>query len=195
MPLAPPGFYGKIPARGDFLSCRVPAGLAARWDDWLAGLTVAVRAASGDAWPAAWLTAPLWHFALGAAVAPPVGAAGVLIASADRVGRMFPFTVIGASSGVPCEAWFAAAEALVFDSLEDGFDPALLDSALIELGPPAAGRSLDAGHTLWSCRGSDRVMPTTRQFAGLPDRAASVAMVMGEAADEAASVDFMSQIP
>src|ERR1700761_2623262 len=98
-----PGFFGKIPARGDFLSRRVPPGLAASWDAWLQKLTETVRGAGLRGWQDAWLTAPLWHFMLGTNLAPQHGAAGVLVASADRVGRLFPFTVIGAAS--PSSAW------------------------------------------------------------------------------------------
>ena len=93
----PPGFFGKIPARGDFLSRRVPPGFGPAWETWLQDLTVAVRSAGQPGWQDAWLTAPLWHFALGARLAAPHGAAGILLASADRVGRLFPFTVIGAA--------------------------------------------------------------------------------------------------
>lgn len=141
-PAPSPGFFGKVPARGDFLSRRLPANLATAWEQWLQVLTATVREAAGADWPEAWLTAPLWHFALGEALAPPHGAAGVLVASADRVGRMFPFTVVG-----PCDPaapadpaalaeWAQAVEAMVLDALEDGFDPATLDTALAGLGPP-----------------------------------------------------------
>lgn len=132
-----PGFFGKIPARGDFLSRRVPSGIAAAWEAWLQDLTVTVRG-SQPGWQDAWLTAPLWHFTLGAALAPPHGAAGVLVASADRVGRLYPFTIIGASAsrrGGP-ERWAPEAEALALAALDDAYDPATLDAALLALGPP-----------------------------------------------------------
>lgn len=131
-----------MPARGDFLGRRVPPGLAAPWEAWLQGMTAAARLAAPEGWPEPWLTAPLWHFALGAAVAPPHGAAGVLVASADRVGRLFPFTVVGAAGApgsggaVPLADWSRAVEALVLGALEDGFDPDRLDAALVRLGPP-----------------------------------------------------------
>jgi type VI secretion system protein ImpM len=179
MTLAAPGFFGKIPARGDFLRRRIPPAVAPTWDQWLGQLTVAVRDAAGEAWPAAWLTAPLWHFALGSAIAPPSGAAGVLVASVDRVGRMFPFTVIGPSAGIPDETWSAAVEAMTLEALEDGFDPETLDAALVRLGPPAEETELAPGQSLWWCRGSDRVPPTRSLVAGLPDRAGSIGMVLG----------------
>jgi type VI secretion system protein ImpM len=137
-----PGFFGKVPARGDFVSRRVPAALRSDWESWLAALTVAARDALGSSRPDEWLTAPLWHFMLGSGIAPPDGAAGVLVASADRVGRLFPFTIIGAVSGSVASDWPAlniwagAAEALTLKALTDDFDPDVLDAELISIGPP-----------------------------------------------------------
>src|SRR4051794_39978953 len=95
---AAPGFFGKIPSRGDFLSRRIPPAVAASWENWLQELTLGVRETGERGWQDAWLTAPLWHFVLGRNLAGPHGAAGVLVASADRVGRLFPFTVIGSAA-------------------------------------------------------------------------------------------------
>lgn len=136
-----PGFFGKIPSRGDFLSRRVPPGVATAWEAWLQNLAVAVRNAGQRGWQDAWLTAPLWHFVCGAQIAPPRGAAGVLVASADRVGRLYPFTVIGAAApGTAWDlaAWERQAERLALAALEEEFDPATLDAGLMELGPPPA---------------------------------------------------------
>lgn len=158
MVTAPPGFFGKVPARGDFIARRVPHGFDAQWEEWLASLVVAAREALGEAWPDDWLTAPLWHFVLGAGLGGPDGAAGILVASADRVGRLFPFTIIGAcarlertSDGAARTAlrdWTEAAEGLALDALEDGFEPDRLDAALEALGPPPAveGVALRSGH-------------------------------------------------
>lgn len=184
MILDPPGFFGKVPARGDFVARRVAPGLAEQWDAWLTLLTTSVRESAGEDWPEAWLTAPLWHFALGGGVVHGVGAAGVLVASADRVGRLFPFTIIGPASGVPDEAWCDAVEALVLESLEDAFDPDVLDESLTRLGPPGPGEPLDSGQSLWRCRGSDRVEPTSRLVEGLPARDGAAAMVLGGGSPE-----------
>ncbi|GAC1346439.1 MAG: type VI secretion system-associated protein TagF [Acetobacteraceae bacterium] len=137
-----PGFFGKIPARGDFLSRRVPPALAASWEAWLQELTLGVRESGERGWQDAWLTAPVWHFVLGRELAGPHGAAGVLLASADRVGRLFPFTVVGAAAEGAAEgaAWGRRVEGLALAALEEGFDPGTLDAALAALGPPPAPR-------------------------------------------------------
>lgn len=174
-----PGFYGKVPARGDFIGRRVPPAFAAQWDSWLGTLALSAHAAAGPAWPEAWLTAPLWHFAIGATLAGPPGAAGVLIASADRVGRLFPFTILGPAAGIPTQPWCDAVEALALDALDDAFDPDALDDALHHLGPPPPGDPLDPASSLWRCRGSGRVAPTTRLIPGLPTPDTAAAMVLG----------------
>jgi len=142
---------------------------------------VAAREALGDAWPEDWLTAPLWHFSLGAGLVAPAGAAGVLVASADRVGRLFPFTIIGAAAPVPGASaaagrtalaeWSAAAEALTLGALDDGFDPEALDAGLQALGqPPAvAGAAHPSGHWrlpddgTWPDDADDALADTLRQ--------------------------------
>jgi type VI secretion system protein ImpM len=210
-----PGFFGKVPGRGDFLARRVPAGIGAAWEAWLSDLVVAARAALGESWPNDWLTAPLWHFVLGKGVAPPTGAAGVLVASVDRVGRFFPFTIIGAgtASSAPDHAaldgWARVVEALALDSLEDGFDPDILDAALRTLGAPSVGtgamhvtghwaltledgwpsrvdeaescalRLPGADQSAWWCRGGKRMAPLQLRCAGLPDPDTAAAMITG----------------
>lgn len=171
LPVEAPGFFGKVPAFGDFLSRRVPARLRDDWEAWLASLVVSARAALGSDWPRDWLTAPLWHFVLGKEIAPPEGAAGVLIASADRVGRVFPFTVIGTaapSAGYDAAAltdWGSRAESLALDALEDDFDTEALDEALRALGPPPAvtGAKRSTGHWRLLFEGDDPVPAEDQQ--------------------------------
>jgi type VI secretion system protein ImpM len=152
MAVQAPGFFGKLPSRGDFLDRRVPPALRRAWEDWLTRLTAGARVALGEAWPEDWLGAPLWHFALGAGLAPPDGAAGILLASADRVGRLFPFTIIAPAAGAPDAGgradWLRQAEALVLAALDDDGDPETLDAGLQALGPPppAPGAPRQPGH-------------------------------------------------
>ncbi len=150
--MVPPGFFGKIPGRGDFISRRVPGGIQQAWEDWLAGLVLAGREALEAEWPDAWLTAPLWHFSLGSGLVAPGGAVGVLVASVDRVGRYFPFSIIAAAAAGYCDDaatldWSRAAEGLILGALDDDADPDDLDAALTALGAPllAAGPGARSG--------------------------------------------------
>ena len=90
-----PGFYGKVPAFGDFLSRHMPSSFVNEWDAWLQSLIESSRLRLGQEWPDAWLEMPIWHFGLGAGIAGPGKAFGVLIPSVDRVGRHFPFSILG----------------------------------------------------------------------------------------------------
>ncbi len=149
---APPGYFGKIPARGDFLARRVPPSVAAAWEHWLQELAATVREIGERGWQDAWLTAPLWHFVLGRNLAGPHGAAGLLVASADRVGRLFPFTIIGAAApdAAPDRAeWGRHAEGLAVAALDESFDPATLDASLATLGPPPAPNGPNRPAGVW----------------------------------------------
>jgi len=177
-----PGFYGKSPARGDFLSRRIPSGFVAEWDMWLQSIVTASKVLLGEDWLPAWLEAPVWHFALGSAIAGPHPAVGVLIPSVDRVGRHFPFTILGEchADGVPHALWSPRAEALALGALEDGFDPDLLAAELAGLGSPAAHATANApGETIWWCRDTPRVPATTLRAVGLPCPTDAAGLVAG----------------
>lgn len=193
-----PGFHGKVPTLGDFLSRRLPPGFATPWDEWLQRLVQASRARLGPDWLAAWLEAPVWHFVLGAGIAGPARAYGVLIPSVDRVGRHFPFTILGLAraGGAALPPWTLRAEALALSALDDGFDPVQLEADLSALGAPddpaprsaadpgewpaeAAIAALMPGETLWWCRESARVPATLLRCRGLPDAAAAAGLIAG----------------
>ena len=89
-----PGWYGKLPALGDFAGRRLPPLFVDPWDRWLA-LGMSHWRDSDPAWLEAFLAAPTWRFALGAGVPFELspGYAGVLMPSVDRVGRYFPLTI------------------------------------------------------------------------------------------------------
>jgi type VI secretion system protein ImpM len=138
------GLYGKLPAKGDFVTRRLPHDFVTAWDDWLQeGLTLS-RDRFGDRWLDAYLVSPVWCFVLPAGQFGTAAIAGVIIPSIDRVGRYFPLTLavpLGeevnllqlAAFGGP---WFEAAEDLALSSLEDdlGFDR--FDQAVADLGSP-----------------------------------------------------------
>ena len=156
--VSPPGFFGKVPARGDFLDRRMPSGFQSAWESWLSAFVVAARDALGAAWPEAWLTAPLWHFTLGRDIVRPFGAAGVVLASVDRVGRFFPFTIVGGATQQPggsheaCspDDWARAVEALAVAALDDDFSPDRLDEQLRDLGPPPAATGAVRPEGVWT---------------------------------------------
>ncbi|HYM01799.1 MAG TPA: type VI secretion system-associated protein TagF, partial [Stellaceae bacterium] len=88
------GLCGKLPARADFVTRRLPPSAVETWHAWLAEALVAMRAALGEAWLDAYLHGPIWRFALPAGVIGPKATAGTLMPSVDSVGRYFPFSIM-----------------------------------------------------------------------------------------------------
>jgi type VI secretion system protein ImpM len=142
-----PGFHGKLVAKGDFITRRLPRTFLDPWDSWLQDVIGGSRARMGDAWLDAYLTSPIWRFVLSAGLCGDAAAAGVLMPSVDRVGRYFPLTIIaplpaGADPLVLPVAgteWFHEAEELVRSALDDAFDFDGFDARVAALGLPPAG--------------------------------------------------------
>lgn len=86
------GWYGKLPWVGDFVGRGLP--WQRRWDDWLQRALVAAEALLGPAVLRERLRgmAP-WQLLLPAADQQGLGWCGIVAASADRVGRVFPLLV------------------------------------------------------------------------------------------------------
>ena len=122
-----PGWYGKLPALGDFARRRLPPGFIEPWDEWLRQGLAASRAALGQDWLAHYLGASVWRFVLLPGIIGPDAWAGVLLPSVDRVGRYFPLTVC---AGLPAAAPLGRSLAGL-----DGWLTALERSALLGLDP------------------------------------------------------------
>ena len=135
--------YGKVPTAGDFLRLGAPpSGFVAAWDAWLQAGLLDGAARLAEAWDAAYMSAPIWRFSLGAGLAGPVAVAGVMMASVDRVGRRFPLTLLwpraldGIDGHLGAGAAFARMEAVVLAALEDDMTRDRLDAALRDLPEP-----------------------------------------------------------
>lgn len=158
--MAPIGFFGKMPAHGDFVRRDLPGAIAEAWDPWLSGLMGAAREAlGGDAWLDVYLTSPVWRFAFGPDVAGPAQT-GVLVPSVDRVGRYFPLVLVlpveAPAPSVPTmaragDALLSRLESLALRALRD--DTLNADALSTELAtldwswpdPPAPLGELDEG--------------------------------------------------
>lgn len=141
--MTPPGFYGKLPGLGDFVTRRLPADFVQTWDLWLRESLTASRAQLGNAWLDVYLTSPLWRFALTAGVVSQQPWVGVLMPSVDRVGRYFPFTLACPLAsgtellGLFCSSnWFERAETLALSALDDGLTIEHFDQQVKALGAP-----------------------------------------------------------
>ena len=135
-----PGFYGKVPVLGDFVSQRLPVSFVKNWDTWLQNGLSASRQELGDNWLDIYLTSPIWRFAMRPGACGATAWAGILMPSVDRVGRYFPLTLaakIEESQALPklfisAAGWFDKLEQLALTALEDDFDLAEFDRKLQE---------------------------------------------------------------
>ncbi|HYS14557.1 MAG TPA: type VI secretion system-associated protein TagF [Burkholderiaceae bacterium] len=134
------GWYGKIPALGDFASRRLPTEFTQRWDAWLARAIETSQAALGGAWLDTYLSGPLWRFALSPGIIDARFWFGVLMPSVDRVGRYFPLTIATATALPPSpplaalEQWYERAATAALGCLTPGASVERLESALASLG-------------------------------------------------------------
>ena len=140
-----PGLYGKLPARGDFLSRRLDADFVAAWDEWLQRVMRESRELLGARWLECFLSAPVWRFVAPAGMYSKAGWVGVTVPSVDRVGRYFPLTIAAAiredSLDVPstlaqARPWLDAIETLALDALSPGLDVEAFDQRLAALRLP-----------------------------------------------------------
>jgi type VI secretion system protein ImpM len=121
------GFYGKLPAKGDFLTRGLPREFIDRWDDWLQHGMNDSRQSLGEGWLQTYLTSPLWRYVVPANTLSPDAWAGVFMPSMDKVGRYFPMMIatklpddakpllVAAS----CNSWFEAMEGQLLAALDE----------------------------------------------------------------------------
>lgn len=157
--IATVGFYGKLPAKGDFLSRHLPREFVSAWDDWLQSGLNASRAGLGDQWKNIYLTSPIWRFALSPGNCGECGWIGLFMPSMDRVGRCFPFAVARAlpenrpplDAAIGQQSWLSRVEELSLTALDDDdIDLAEFDESLAaatttfpDSGEPSDGTGIE----------------------------------------------------
>ena len=175
MTTAKAGFYGKLPARGDFLRDTLPRTAAAAWDGWMQAVLPVAQARLNGGWTETWSMVRPWRFWLGAGLCGDACLSGVWLASADRTGRPFPF-LLAAQAAAPTERFLAAAETLAVKAVEGSVTPEELSRALrSDLRPEAAtapAPQCDGVRARWW-----RAAGGERESSGWPDADAFVEMV------------------
>ena len=161
-----PGFYGKLPGRGDFVSRRLPRSFLDPWDRWLQESLSVSRKQLGKAWLDSYLISPIWRFVMGAGTCGSAAMAGVMMPSVDRVGRYFPLMIALELTNsvdnlrllVEADPWFEAAEQLALRGLQDDLDLDDFDQRVSALGAPplplpesTLGDSAGGLNTAWYC--------------------------------------------
>jgi len=183
------GFYGKIPARGDFVRVGLPRDFTDPWDAWLQSVMSRSQALMGNDWLPAFLEAPVWHLILPPGMCGSLAALGTMLPSVDRAGRYFPLTFGVLSphcvARASATAWLDSCEAAGIAALERDSPP---DEIAAMLGSTETLVMIaDQNEALWWSGGSTRVEPTCLTLQGLPD-AATYAAMLGAGTDVRALV-------
>jgi len=175
------GFFGKIPARGDFVRAGLPGGFVDPWDRWLQIVLAASQDRLGDRWRPAWLEAPVWLFALAPGVAGPLSALGAMLPSVDSHERYFPLTLARIGGDAIDATFLAAAESAGRDAIADDLDPQAIAARLAEYArasqTPMRPEPMPRDGTLWWTEGAPRRSPVCLTLADLPDGATFTAML------------------
>ncbi|MBL8473014.1 MAG: type VI secretion system-associated protein TagF [Rhodocyclaceae bacterium] len=146
------GLYGKLPGLGDFVRRRLPGEFVAVWDNWLQRMVKCSREALAHDWLDAYLSAPIWRFALPAGICGSSAWVGVLVPSVDKVGRYFPLTLAinmpidtdPVGTMFSAQRWFAALEQYGLAALNQRLDFNAFDERLGRIGAPDAMAAADA---------------------------------------------------
>jgi type VI secretion system protein ImpM len=183
----PAGFYGKIPARGDFVRFGLPRGFIEAWDGWLREVLAASQTTLGGDWLPAWLEAPVWRFALAPGLAGSEGALGLWMPSVDQAGRYFPLTLAAicprALALRDAGGFLDAVERAGREAIAADLSPqALAERVVAALSAPAAeagvaGEIFPSAGALWWSAGAPRRPAYTFATAGLPSAGAFLAML------------------
>lgn len=125
------GFYGKLPAFGDFLRRNVTPAFIEGWDNWLLRAMENAAWQLKDNWQPLYLNAPLWRFYLSEGVLDENAFLGIAMPSVDKVGRLYPFTLVVELQGQENPLALLASLESDLHRLED-FLIALLDEKTID---------------------------------------------------------------
>jgi type VI secretion system protein ImpM len=186
---AAPGWYGKLPALGDFAQRRLPADFVTAWDAWLQGVIIDSQRTLDDSWLSHYLTAPVWRFVLTRGVLGAQSWGGILLPSVDRVGRYFPLTVC---APLPPLSWSDAEMATLdgwMDRLEEAVRTCLSHDAtvagfeadLAQAGLPALPNQVLAGAEAAAARLAGHQEFLVPQIPGRPPAVASLAGTLFDA--------------
>ena len=162
------GLFGKLPAHADFVHRLLPRSFIAPWDAWLSDGILAAQPTLVERYAAAWETAPAWRFRLAPGVCGPDAALGVMLTSADQVGRRFPLTLVALQPMAvppPAEEWFVALESAARAGRDGALDADQLVAALPALPDEDDDATLDGRSLFWSAAGTQlTAMPPASLF-------------------------------
>jgi type VI secretion system protein ImpM len=138
------GYFGKIPALGDFVTRGLPTTFIETFDNWLQRGLFMSRETLGERWLAAYQAAPAWRFCLQSGVVDSSAWCGLMLPSFDRVGRPFPLTLLavlpdGADLTTVVDghsAWFDQVESAMWRIIRGETQAPAWDVEILNFVPP-----------------------------------------------------------
>jgi len=98
------GWFGKLPALGDFAGKALPLSLRNQIHAWCAQGMDRLSQTQGETWKVAYQLAPVWHFVMNAHIWDSRPLMGCVAPSMDRVGRYSPVLVLRSMEAIPIKA-------------------------------------------------------------------------------------------
>jgi type VI secretion system protein ImpM len=147
--LTPPyaGFFGKLPATGDFVTRGLPDAFRKSWDAWITR-HVAPRLRLGTGWPQGGLRVRL--------VSGSRVAAMVIVPGVDSAGRVFPLSLCLIGKTLPGPAglcpWFSGARRCAETAMARRLEADALQNALEALDAPEGGNGDTPPMLVWTRR-------------------------------------------
>jgi type VI secretion system ImpM family protein len=177
-----PGYYGKLPQRGDFIKAGLSPELISKWDHWLSDGLEFCKQTLGENWLARYLQAPIWRFYIAPGVLEKNCLIGVFFPSVDKVGRYFPFTLMCALPDMPngwlgnerIDEYYARLEKIGMVALDEACDIEDMEEALGEFDWPFPTVHREPPEYIeWAGRDIDRYKMLSNHFFSLSQPQAS----------------------
>jgi len=125
------GFFGKIPATGDFVASGLPRVFIDRWDRWMS-MELRARPDEGE------LDPRVWRFIVEAGIFSDQPCTGAWRMSHDRIGRRYPFAIVRLGQPPdPASPWFDAVTIIVHDAVADARTQGWIAERIAALQEPA----------------------------------------------------------
>lgn len=129
------GFFGKIPATGDFVAWNLPRTFIDRWDRWMS-MELRARPDEGE------LDSRVWRFTVPAGIFGDQSCAGTWRMSEDRVGRRYPFSIMALGPAPDMtDPWFDMIHEMTRTAVDEGWLPPIIQGKLADLVAPVASPS------------------------------------------------------
>ncbi|MFC5989997.1 type VI secretion system-associated protein TagF [Limoniibacter endophyticus] len=140
------GFFGKVPAHGDFIASGFERATESGLDAWVRGGLQALRDQDEAGWRHSFAHGSTWRFVAERGAFGPSVLAGVILPSRDRVERCYPLVIATQMHGfdqhpsVLChdDEWFELLTRLGRDTSAERFAVAAFSQSLKALRTPSA---------------------------------------------------------